>query len=111
MAFRVYQSGMSSRILYIVRLDARASYDIRSLAATAVFFTTGVVTTHLLHSDLPAASSIDWSFPQESKALLALQSIPFSLSVLLYFLVSHVYHPSKPLEPHLGLEFCETEWQ
>ncbi|KAF9052931.1 hypothetical protein BJ165DRAFT_1523681 [Panaeolus papilionaceus] len=62
--------------------------SIRSLAATAVFFTTGVVTTHLLHGDLPAASSIDWSFPQESKALLALQSIPFSLSVLLYFLNS-----------------------
>ncbi|PPQ63049.1 hypothetical protein CVT24_005903 [Panaeolus cyanescens] len=60
--------------------------SIRSLAATAVFFTTGVITTHLLHGDLPPASSIDWSFPQSSKALLSLQSIPFSLSVLLYFL-------------------------
>ncbi|KAF9564385.1 DUF395-domain-containing protein [Agrocybe pediades] len=59
-------------------------FSIRSIVATATFFLTGVITTQLLHQDVPAVGRVDWSVGQPDINLLALQGIPLALSVLLY---------------------------
>jgi hypothetical protein len=58
-----------------------------SIAATVSFFVTGVLTTQLVHRDLPAIGPADWSLSATGAKLLALQAIPLSLSVILYALV------------------------
>jgi len=58
-----------------------------SLVASATFFITGVVTTHVFHRDLPAISTTDWSLDSIGSRLLAFQAVPLALSVLLYNLV------------------------
>jgi len=58
--------------------------SVRSIVATATFFTAGVVTAQFLHTDLPAVGRVDWSLGAESYKLLALQAIPMSFSILLY---------------------------
>lgn len=56
-----------------------------SIAATATFFLTGVLTALVLHqSDGPAAAPLDWTLGNSGANLLALQTIPFGVSAFLY---------------------------
>jgi len=61
-------------------------FSLRSIIATATFFTTAVITTQLFHRDLPAIGPTDWTVSATAKQLLILQAIPFSLSALFYTL-------------------------
>ncbi|KAF8969819.1 hypothetical protein BDZ97DRAFT_1914947 [Flammula alnicola] len=61
-------------------------FSIRSIVATATFFTSGVLTTQILHRNLPPVASVDWSLSADAVKLLMLQAIPLSLSALLYAL-------------------------
>ncbi|CAA7271535.1 unnamed protein product [Cyclocybe aegerita] len=61
-------------------------FSLRSIAATATFFTTGVISSQIFHRDLPATSSMDWSLGPNGANLIALQAIPLSLSLILYAL-------------------------
>ncbi|KAF7363543.1 hypothetical protein MSAN_01010900 [Mycena sanguinolenta] len=63
----------------------------RSIAATATFVTTGVVTARLLHGNSLPIQSFDWSLGTAGKALLAFQAVPLLVSTLLYI---HVRAPS-----------------
>ncbi|KIM48926.1 hypothetical protein M413DRAFT_15174 [Hebeloma cylindrosporum] len=69
-------------------------FSLRSIAATATFFTTGVMTTQVFHRDLPAIGPTDWTIHPSAKQLLLLQAIPLSLSALLYTLGRDV--PNSP---------------
>lgn len=60
--------------------------SLRSLAATVSFFTTGVITASLLHSDLPAVGTFDWTLGASGAKYLAYQAFPLAASALLYFL-------------------------
>ncbi|TFK30120.1 hypothetical protein FA15DRAFT_663483 [Coprinopsis marcescibilis] len=59
-------------------------FSLRSFAATLSFFTTGVITAHLFHGDLPAAGSLDWTLGTDGQKYLLAQAIPFAASILLY---------------------------
>jgi len=61
--------------------------SVRSMAATATFFVTGVVTARILHKDMqPSATIVDWAFGIRAVKLLSLQAIPLSLNLLIYAL-------------------------
>ena len=62
-----------------------------SLAATASFFTTGVITAHLLHGDLPAVGTFDWTLGPTGAKYLGYQLLPLAASFLLYTVVSILY--------------------
>ncbi|TEB26652.1 DUF395-domain-containing protein [Coprinellus micaceus] len=69
----------------------------RSLVATASFFTTGVITASLVHRDLPAVASVDWSLGANGAKYLAFQLFPFAASLALYALVrSSAPAPATP---------------
>ncbi|KAF5330854.1 hypothetical protein D9619_005615 [Psilocybe cf. subviscida] len=70
-------------------------FSIRSIAATATFFLTGVLTTLILHGNQPAAAPPDWTLGMSGVKLLALQAIPFGISALLYALNSKSDKPEK----------------
>ncbi|KAF8911990.1 hypothetical protein CPB84DRAFT_1760958 [Gymnopilus junonius] len=74
--------------------------SVRSIVATATFFTAGVVTVQFLHNDLPAVGQVDWSLGAESFKLLALQAIPMSISTLLYFWNPKVQQKDDSNPPH-----------
>ncbi|KAF8163489.1 hypothetical protein B0H34DRAFT_795197 [Crassisporium funariophilum] len=61
-------------------------FSVRSIVATATFFVTAAVTTQVVHGDLPPVGTTDWTLGSHGLNLLALQAVPFSLSVLLYAL-------------------------
>ncbi|KAJ7285984.1 hypothetical protein C8J57DRAFT_654684 [Mycena rebaudengoi] len=56
----------------------------RSIAATATFFTTGVITARIFHRNFVPTQSFDWSLGSTGKALLALQAVPLFISMFLY---------------------------
>lgn len=62
----------------------------RSITATATFFTTGVITAHMLHGELPAMGQLDWTIGKHGKTLLVFQAVPLAILSLLYFLVCHL---------------------
>ncbi|KAF9483823.1 DUF395-domain-containing protein [Pholiota conissans] len=71
-------------------------FSIRSIAATVSFFITGVITTQLVHGDLPAVGSADWSLSATSAKLLALQAVPFTYTAIMYALVCGNTKKLKP---------------
>ncbi|KAJ3543104.1 hypothetical protein NMY22_g3262 [Coprinellus aureogranulatus] len=66
----------------------------RSFVATVSFFTTGVITASLLHNNLPAIGSVDWSLGLNGVKYLAFQALPFAASLLIYALAPRT--PSSP---------------
>ncbi|KAJ6623529.1 hypothetical protein B0H10DRAFT_1786205 [Mycena sp. CBHHK59/15] len=62
-------------------------FSLRSITATAAFFSAGIITARLLHGDFLPAPSPDWALGATGKALLAFQAIPFIISTLLYIFV------------------------
>ncbi|KAF6763946.1 hypothetical protein DFP72DRAFT_1136997 [Ephemerocybe angulata] len=67
-----------------------------SLAATVSFFTTGVITASLLHSDLPAVGTFDWTLGASGAKYLAYQAFPLAASALLYFLAPQSSSATPP---------------
>ncbi|TFK42402.1 hypothetical protein BDQ12DRAFT_757138 [Crucibulum laeve] len=61
-----------------------ARFSLRSIVATATFFTTGVITARLLHADLPAVGPADLTLGENGTKFLALQALPFAVAVGLY---------------------------
>ncbi|KDR73523.1 hypothetical protein GALMADRAFT_251240 [Galerina marginata CBS 339.88] len=61
-------------------------FSVRSIAATVTFFTAGVITTQVVHKDLPVVGQAEWSVGADSYKLLAIQIIPLSISLILYAL-------------------------
>lgn len=55
--------------------------------ATAIFFITAVVTARVLHGDLPAINTMDWTLGPNGNNLLLLQAVPLALSTFLYLSV------------------------
>ncbi|KDQ61028.1 hypothetical protein JAAARDRAFT_45703 [Jaapia argillacea MUCL 33604] len=71
-------------------------FSLRSLAATATFFSTAVITTYLVHpGELPPVAPMDWTLGPIGKVLLALQLIPLAIETGLY-----VFAPEPQPEPH-----------
>ncbi|KAJ7109498.1 hypothetical protein C8R44DRAFT_802709 [Mycena epipterygia] len=68
-------------------------FSTRSITATAVFFSTGVITARLLHGNSLPTHLFDWSLDTTGKALLVFQAVPFILSALLY-----IFAPRQPLD-------------
>ncbi|KAL9715327.1 hypothetical protein Ac2012v2_001990 [Leucoagaricus gongylophorus] len=62
-----------------------ARSSMRSILATAIFFTTGIVTAHTVYGNLDPVAPLDWSLGTNARKLLVAQIAPFSVSVLLYF--------------------------
>lgn len=59
-----------------------------SITATAIFFSTGVIATRLLHGTSQVTGQFfDWSLDSSGKALLAFQAVPCILSAFLYIFV------------------------
>jgi hypothetical protein len=56
--------------------------------ATATFFGTGVLTTHIFHDNFGPIAPLDWSFGVTARNLLSAQMVPLVVSTLLYFVVS-----------------------
>jgi uncharacterized membrane protein YedE/YeeE len=53
----------------------------RSLAATATFFVTGVLTARVLHgSALPPTGTLDWTLGPDGKTFLLLQLVPLAIT-------------------------------
>ncbi|KAF8798186.1 DUF395-domain-containing protein [Phlegmacium glaucopus] len=74
--------------------------SVRSIAATATFFVTGVITARILHGDLqPSATAVDWTLGNRGIKLLALQAIPLSLNLLIYALASLIDKPIAEAKP------------
>ncbi|KIL69912.1 hypothetical protein M378DRAFT_68569 [Amanita muscaria Koide BX008] len=62
--------------------------SLRSIVATGTFFITGVITAALVHNDLPASHSADWSLGPYGKTFLVLQTIPLAILLSLYYYAS-----------------------
>ncbi|KAJ7271899.1 hypothetical protein B0H12DRAFT_1091909 [Mycena haematopus] len=56
----------------------------RSIAATATFFSTGVITARFVHGNSLPIQFFDWSLGTTGNALLAFQAVPLLVSTLLY---------------------------
>ncbi|KAJ7741531.1 hypothetical protein DFH07DRAFT_837579 [Mycena maculata] len=59
-------------------------FSVRSITATATFFSTGVMTARFLHSNSLPTQFLDWSLTGPEKALLAFQIVPLLVSAFLY---------------------------
>lgn len=65
-----------------------ADFYSRSLVATLIFFTTGVLTTQILYSNsYPPLEGTDWTLGPHALAFLALQAVPLFIARLTYCLV------------------------
>ncbi|KAJ7632739.1 hypothetical protein FB45DRAFT_913322 [Roridomyces roridus] len=76
--------------------------SVRSITATAVFFSTGVIGARFSpESVLVPSQPFDWSLGPTGTTLLALQIIPFTVSVLLYILAPR--QPTDKSQPALPI--------
>ncbi|KAJ7709783.1 hypothetical protein B0H17DRAFT_1029238 [Mycena rosella] len=91
-------------------------FSLRSITATATFFSTGVITARLLHGNsLQPVRFLDLSLDRTAKALLAFQAVPFLISALLYIFApppprdsankSQTTHPALRLVASLATAF------
>ncbi|KAJ7460839.1 hypothetical protein FB451DRAFT_1500030, partial [Mycena latifolia] len=67
-------------------------FSLRSITATATFFSPGVITAGLLHGNSLPVRFFEWSLTTTGKSLLAFQLVPFILSTFLYIFI--------PPQPH-----------
>jgi hypothetical protein len=68
--------------------DSQELHFARSIVATATFFATGVLTTHIFHDNFGPIAPLDWSFGVTARYLLSVQMVPLAASTLLYLVVS-----------------------
>lgn len=78
-------------VRYVVLLPGSVAYKkCSSIAATATFFATGVITTRIMPEDLqPSTTIVDWTLGTRGIRLLALQAIPLFLNLWIYALVGY----------------------
>ncbi|KII88349.1 hypothetical protein PLICRDRAFT_124671 [Plicaturopsis crispa FD-325 SS-3] len=60
-------------------------FSLRSIAATATFFTTAVATTYAMTPSLTVPGTPDYTLGPDGQTLLALHAVPFLVSAALYF--------------------------
>ncbi|KAJ7500622.1 hypothetical protein B0H11DRAFT_1800540 [Mycena galericulata] len=63
--------------------------SIRSVIATATFFSTGVIAARLLHGNSIPTQFFDWSLGTTGKALLSFQAAPLIVLAFLYIVTPH----------------------
>ncbi|KAF9014011.1 hypothetical protein BDQ17DRAFT_1341905 [Cyathus striatus] len=80
-----------------------ARFSVRSIAATATFFTTGVITARLVHVGLPATTLSDWTLGANGINILALQALPFLVAVGLYNFAPGVLKKEAPLQTNVNV--------
>jgi hypothetical protein len=75
----------------MVLLPASVTYKkCSSIAATATFFATGIITARIMSKDLePSITIVDWTLGTRGTKLLALQAIPLFLNLWIYALVGY----------------------
>ncbi|KAF8212108.1 hypothetical protein K438DRAFT_1227206 [Mycena galopus ATCC 62051] len=75
----------------------------RSIAATATFFSTGVLTARFLHGNSLPTQFFDWSLGTTGKTLLAFQTVPLFISTFLYFFAPRQVSDDTTKEDHATL--------
>ncbi|KAJ7509995.1 hypothetical protein B0H11DRAFT_1169793 [Mycena galericulata] len=70
--------------------------SIRSIIATASFFSTGVIAAHLLHGNSIPTRFFDWSLDTTGKALLTFQAAPLMVSAFLYIFPNDTANLDQP---------------
>ncbi|KAF8892496.1 hypothetical protein BD779DRAFT_1661235 [Infundibulicybe gibba] len=78
-----------------------------SIAATAAFCLTGVVTARVFHSDLPPSGPPTWSLGDIDRQLITYQAIPFSVSMMLY-LFARLFPRPKESRPYALLRLITS---
>lgn len=92
-------SSSTTNLLTMLRLDKR-----RSIAATATFFSTAVVTTRLLpHLTITPVYAPDWNISSTDRTLLVAQAVPIAASVILYAHVRPIFLSLIIYSYHLSL--------